>query len=172
MSVRFNGIEPLTAGHHVAGFDCGSVAQSNWLVNHGLHAHRSGTSRVYVATDGDGGRVVGYYALCAGSVAPALAPHRPATGAGRYHQPVVIITRLGVDLSAQGHGLGRRLVRDALRRVAGAADVIGIRAILIHCESESARDFYMSLAKFDESPTDPMHLFLLLKDLRKAIDAS
>jgi hypothetical protein len=45
-------------------------------------------------------------------------------------------------------------------------------ALLIHCENESARDFYLRLAKFDASPTDPMHLFLVMKDLRKAITGS
>jgi hypothetical protein len=44
-----------------------------------------------------------------------------------------------------------------------------VRALLIHCENNVARDFYLRLAKFDAGPTDPMHLFLLMKDLRKAL---
>jgi ribosomal protein S18 acetylase RimI-like enzyme len=74
-----------------------------------------------------------------------------------------------VDLSYQGAGLGRALVVDALRRVASASEVIGVLALLIHCENDAARGFYLRLAKFDPSPTDPMHLFLLIKDLRKAL---
>jgi hypothetical protein len=62
-------------------------------------------------------------------------------------------------------------VVDALRRTAAASEVIGIRALLIHCEDESARDFYVRLAKFDPSPTDPMHLLLMMKDLRHALGA-
>lgn len=112
--------------------------------------------------------MAGFYALAAGSVAPPDVSPRPARGAGRYHQPVVVLTRLGVDRSCQGLGLGRALVVDALRRVAAAADVVGVRALLIHCENESARDFYVRLAKFDPSPTDPMHLLLMMKDLRRA----
>jgi ribosomal protein S18 acetylase RimI-like enzyme len=164
-------VMPLATAHLVAGFDCGSAAQSEWLVRHALQAHQSGTSRVYVVTgDADEGRrVLGYYALAAGSVAPSAAPQRLAQGAGRYHWPIVILTRLGVDLSCQGAGLGRALVVDALRRVAAAAEVIGVRALLIHCENDQARDFYQRLAKFDASPTDPLHLFLLMKDLRKAL---
>jgi GNAT superfamily N-acetyltransferase len=169
---RFSPVVPLAKNHVVDGFDCGSVAQSEWLTRHSLQAHQSGTSRVYVVTrDADSGQTVaGYYALAAGSVAPAAAPQRLAQGAGRYHQPVVILTRLGVDLPCQGLGLGRALVVDALRRVATASDVIGVRALLIHCENDTARDFYLRLAKFDASPTDPLHLFLLVKDLRKALD--
>ncbi|HEX5496291.1 MAG TPA: hypothetical protein VFX70_17130 [Mycobacteriales bacterium] len=116
-----------------------------------------------------GGRIVGYYALAAGSVVPADAPRRLMRGGGRYYQPVVILTRLGVDRSAPGLGLGRALVVDALRRVASASEVVGIRAVLIHCESEAARDFCLRLAKFEASVTDPMHLILLMKDLRRAL---
>ncbi|WFE51484.1 GNAT family N-acetyltransferase [Micromonospora sp. WMMD1155] len=153
------------------GFDCGSRAQSVWLVEHALQAHRAGLSRVYVVRDDEhpDRRVIGYYALAAGSVAPADASPRLQQGAGRYHQPVVILTRLGVDRSAQRIGLGRALVVDALRRIAAAAEVIGVRAVLIHCETDAARDFYQRLAKFDASPTDPMHLLLLMKDLRRAL---
>jgi GNAT superfamily N-acetyltransferase len=153
----------------VAGFDCGSAAQSEWLVRHALQAQQSGTSRVYVVSEEteEAHRVAGYYALAAGSAAPATAPQRLAQGAGRYHQPVVILTRLGVDPSCQGLGLGKALAVDALRRVATASEVIGVRALLIHCQNNTARDFYLRLAKFDASPTDPLHLFLLMKDLRK-----
>lgn len=171
MTVRFSAVEPLSAARVLAGFDCGSPAQSAWLIEHALQAHRSGLSRVYVVRDLDQAdeRVVGFYALAAGSVAPADASPRLMRGAGRYHQPVVILTRLGVDRTAQGVGLGRALVVDALRRIAAAAEVIGVRAVLIHCETDAARDFYLRLAKFEQSPTDPMHLLLLMKDLRRAL---
>ena len=171
MTSRLSAAEPLTAAHVLACFDCGSQAQSGWLIEHAQQAHRAGLSRVYVVRDLDDRdqRVVGYYALAAGSVAPADATPRLMAGAGRYHQPVVILTRLGVDRAVQGAGLGRALVVDALRRIATAAEVIGVRAVLIHCESDTARDFYLRLAKFEQSPTDPMHLLLLMKDLRRAL---
>jgi GNAT superfamily N-acetyltransferase len=167
----FSAIEPLAATHVLTGFYCGSPAQSVWLVEHALQAHRAGLSRVYVVRDNDhpDRRVVGYHALAAGSVAPPNATPRLMHGVGRYHQPVVILTRLGVDRDVQGGGLGRALVVDALRRIATAAEVIGVRAVLIHCESDAARDFYLRLAKFESSPTDPMHLLLLMKDLRRAL---
>jgi GNAT superfamily N-acetyltransferase len=171
VSRRFGAVEPLSAAHVLAGFDCGSRAQSDWLVDHALQAHRSRLSRVYVVRDSDqmDGRVAGYYALAAGSVVPADASRRLTQGGGGYHQPVVILTRLGVDRSAQGAGLGHALVVDALRRIAAASEVIGVCAVLIHCESDAAREFYLRLAKFEPSPTDPMHLLLLIKDLRRAL---
>jgi GNAT superfamily N-acetyltransferase len=171
VSKRFTATESLSSTHVLTGFDCGSPAQSQWLVDHARQAHSAGLSRVYVVRglDHDDGRVVGYYALAAGSVAPTDAPRRLTQGAGRYHQPVVILTRLGVDRSVQGVGLGRALVVDALRRIVVAAEVIGVRALLIHCESDAARGFYQRLAKFEDSPTDPRHLLLPMKDLRRAL---
>ena len=171
MTKRFGPVEPLSKAHVLDGFDCGPAAQTAWLIAHALQAHQTGSARDYavIDTDDTSHRVVGYYALAAGSVAPGQVPLRLARGGDRYHQPVVILTRLGVDRHVQGEGLGRALVVDALRRVAVAAEVIGVRALLFHCENDSARVFYLRLAKFDASPTDPMHLFLLMKDLRKAI---
>lgn len=164
-------IEPIVADHEAAGFDCGLEAQTLWLRRHALQAHRAGTSRIFVVCAAVGRRVVGYYALAAGSVEPEAAPGRIAQGTGHHPIPVVVVARLGVDAAEQGKGLGRALVRDALLRVAGAAGTIGICALLIHAESPPVRAFYLRLAEFEPSPSDPLHLFLLMKDLRAAIDA-
>lgn len=117
----------------------------------------------------DSTTVVAYYALAAGAVQPEQASVRLGRGAGRHPIPVVILTRLGVDRSLQGMGLGAAIVKDAFARVSEAADAIGVRALLIHAESETARAFYEHLAEFERSPTDPLHLILLMKDLRRAM---
>lgn len=165
----FRPVELLSAEHDTSDFDCGSDAQTGWLRRFAHQAQQAGTSRVFVVCPADAQRVVAYYALAAGSVEVEAAPERLRKGAGRHPIPVVILTRLGVDLSAQGQGLGLALVMDALRRVERAADTIGIRALLIHAESDVARAFYLHLAEFDQSPTDPLHLILLMKDLRRAV---
>jgi GNAT superfamily N-acetyltransferase len=77
----------------------------------------------------------------------------------------MILARLAVDLSFQGHGLGRALLRDSLLRTVQAADIAGIRALLVHAKDETARKWYLSW-DFEPSPTDSLHLFLLLKDLK------
>lgn len=169
MSSRYSGIELLTPSRKIDEFDCGSDAQTRWLRRHAVQAHAAGTSRVYVMRRLEDDRVVAYHAMATGAVMPADAPSRITKGAGRYPVPVIILTRLGVDITEQGRGLGQALVVDALRRVAAAADIVGVWALLIHAESEHARAFYLSLAEFEESPTDPLHLFLLIKDLRRAL---
>jgi GNAT superfamily N-acetyltransferase len=167
---RYAPIELLHADHELSAFDCGSVAQTDWLRERALQAQQADTARVYVACLAGQKRVVGYYALAAGSVRPEHSPARLIRGAGRYAIPVVLLTRLGVDVSEQGRGLGAALVRDALLQTAWIADRIGVRALLIHAQSEEAAAFYRHLTpEFEPSPTDPLHLILLVKDLRRGI---
>ena len=82
--------------------------------------------------------------------------------------PVVVLARLAVDRRLQGKGIGRALFRDAARRVAWAADAIGIRGIVVHAISEEAREFYLSLG-FERSPAEAMTLVVTLQDIRAAL---
>jgi GNAT superfamily N-acetyltransferase len=172
VSSRYSPVENLETKHDVAEFDCGSDAQTTWLRRHALQSQGGGMSRVFVVRRLSDDKVVGYYALTTGSVLHADASRRLTAGTGGYDIPVVILTRLGVDLSEQGRGLGRALVVDAFRRIARIAEEVGVRALLIHAEDTDARDFYLRLARFEPSPVDDLQLLLLLKDLRKAIRRS
>ena len=166
----FSHPELLVPDHELDAFDCGSAAQTDWLRTRALQAQRSDTCRVYIVCQPGTRTVLGYYALAAGSIEPEAAPPRVATGAGRYPIPVVLLARLGVDTAAQGQGLGTSLVRDALLQVAAIADRIGVRALVIHAETADAADFYRRISpSFEASPTDPLDLIFLTKDLRRAI---
>ena len=167
--MTYGPVEPISPDHVTSEFDSGSDAQTLWLRRHALQAHRTDSTRVYVVTKAPSRRVVGYYGLSAGSVALRDAPARVGKAMPRYPVPVIILTRLGVDLEEQGRGLGRALVKDALLRVATAAEMIGARALLVHAEDERAKGFYGHLGFFEESPTDPLHLFLLMADLRRTL---
>ena len=166
---RYGPLERLTADHETSEFDCGSEAQTNWLRRYALQAQAAETSAVYVVSLAGSRRVVGYFALAAGSVEPSEAPERVTKEAGRHQIPVVLLARLGVDLGEQRRGLGTALMKEVLLRTAAAADTVGARALLIHAESDAARSFYEHLAEFEPSPTDPLHLYLLMKDLRATI---
>ncbi len=131
--------------------------------------HGTGLRRVPTGVPDRGG----YYALGAGSVAHERVPARVSKGIGRYPVPVVILTRLCVDAGEQGRGLGSALVRDALFQTVSIADRVGVRALLTHAETLEAAAFYQRLdAGFALSPTDPLHLVLLMKDLRAAIQSA
>ena len=151
--------------HDVSAFDCGSDAQTTWLRRIARTAQVSRTAVVYVVTPEGEDRVVGYYALAAASVAQADAPPPLLKAAGRSPIPVILLARLGVDLGAQGQGLGSALVKDAMIRAHQAAETVGARALLIHAESATARNFYMHVAEFETSPTDPLHLVLPMADI-------
>ncbi len=167
---RYAPVELLRPTDHTAKFDCGSEQQTIWLRRYALIAQQAGTARVYVARRTSDGSVAGYHALAAGSMLVDEAPARLAKGTGRHPIPVVILTRLGVDVSEQGHGLGTALVRDAFLRAAAAAETIGVRALLIHAESPRVVAFYRRLdPAFELSPVEPLHLVLLMKDLHASI---
>lgn len=120
---------------------------------------------VAVATAGDS-RILGYYALSAGSIAFKLVPDELKKRLARYPIPVAHIGRLAVDLSMQGHGLGEDLLIDALARIARAADEIGIHAVEVVAINDSARRFYPKYG-FTALTDDERHLYLPLSAVRK-----
>jgi len=167
---RYQLPELLAARHQLTGFCCRSMEQSAWLAEVAKQAHGTGTTRVFVVTEVDQPNVVAYYAWCMASVAIADLPERLRRGAGRYPQPIALLARLGVDEGHEGHGLGAALLLDVITRVASLSDAIGCRGLLVHAESEQARGFYEHLIpEFERSPTDPLHLLLLLKDIRRTL---
>jgi GNAT superfamily N-acetyltransferase len=134
-------------------------------------AHGPGTTRVFVVTEVDQPQVVAYYAWCLASVAIADLPERLRRGAGRTPQSNVLLACLGVDQRHEGQGLGAALLLDVITRVASLREAIGCRGLLVHAESEQARSFHEHLIpEFERSPTDPLHLLLLLlKDIRRTL---
>lgn len=160
--------EPFRGKHSAEGFECGEPSLDVWIQKHARQAEASGSARVFVTTD-DGERVVGYYALAAASVSAKDATKRLAKGQPRHQQiPVILIGRLAVAQGHQGNQLGRSLLQDALLRCAVAAESIGARAVVVHAISDDAVHFYERFG-FEPSATDPHHLILLMKDLRKLL---
>jgi GNAT superfamily N-acetyltransferase len=80
----------------------------------------------------------------------------------------MLLARLAVDKNHQGIGLGKALLKDAILRTAQVADIAGIRSLLVHAKDENARKWYESW-EFEPSPTDPYHLFLMIKDLKSLL---
>jgi GNAT superfamily N-acetyltransferase len=134
-----------------------------WLKRRARRNEAEGASRTFVACEGR--RVVGYYSLAAGSIL-----HAVATGRIRRNMPdplpVVLLGRLAVDRTAQGHGLGADLLSDAVHRVGAAADTIGVRALLVHAISEEAKTSYLRHG-FHESPLEPMTLMIGMGELQR-----
>lgn len=157
-------IEKLSAAHRFDDFDCGAEELNRFIKRFALVNQQADAAQTFVALDQ--GRVIGYYTLAAGAVVHADAPPRAAKGLARHPIPVMVLARLAVDNAAKGRGVGKGLLKDALLRTARAAEIAGMRALVVHAKDEEAARFYRHF-NFDPSPTDPFHLFLLMKELRK-----
>ncbi len=156
----------LQGSHTIDNFDCGNESLNSYLKRYAIINNQNGSSKTYVTTRGN--RVVGYYSLTLGSVTKEEAPPRVGRGLANYPVPVIIIARLAVDKTEQGAGIGKGLLKDALLRIIGAADIIGGRAVLVHTKHERAKSFYEHFG-FEPSPIDQFHLYLLLKDIKKTL---
>ena len=154
-----------TSEHDVSEFDCGVPELDLWLKRRALQNESCRASRTFVIAEGK--RVVGYYALATGAVSQAV-----ATGRVRRNMPepipVMVLARLAIDRGQQRSGLGSALLRDALLRTLAAAEVAGIRAVLLHAISEEAKRFYLHHG-FAESPVEPMTMMVTLADIEKAL---
>lgn len=160
--------EKLTPVHDLFQFQCGEAELDGWLKRRALQNEERGASRTYVVCVGH--QVAGFYALSAGAAAHAVAP-------GRVRRnmpdpvPVMVIGRLAIDLKFQGRGLGEALLRDAVLRTLQAAEIAGIRAILVHAISENAKRFYMK-SGFAVSPADPMTLMITIDEAARALQGN
>lgn len=160
---RFESIRKLQPADAVESFDCGQPALNQFLQRYALNNQRANSAQTYVCCEN--GAVVGFYSLTVGSVDHLSAPERVVKGLARHPVPVMILARLAIDQTFQRRGLGRALLKDALQRTLQAADIAGIRAVLVHAKDDTARQWYQGF-DFKVGPTDPFHLFLVLKDLK------
>jgi GNAT superfamily N-acetyltransferase len=160
------GIEKLRRDHPVEGFDCGRDELNRYLVRYAWQNQQANASQTYVGVVD--GAVAGFYTLAVGQVMREEAPERLTKGLARHPIPIMLLARLAVDRRWHGQGVGKALLKDAMHRTLQAADIAGIRALAVHAKDEEARRFYQHF-DFVPSPVDPMHLFVLLKDVRRIV---
>lgn len=157
--------EPLDDNHIIDEFDSGTASLDDWLKRRARTNQANGASRTFVVCEDK--HVVAYYSLASSSISCSEA-------VGRFRRnmpdpiPVITLARLAVDHSLQGKGLGRALVRDAGKRVIAAADLVGIRGMIVHAISEEAKAFYLARG-FLPSPTSELTLMISLADLKASV---
>lgn len=158
-------IEKLRRDHPVDSFTCGRDELDRFLIRFAFGNQQANAAQTYVGIYGT--EIVGYYSLVVGEVAYDDAPGRLTKGLARHPVPIMLLARLAVSTASQGKGLGAGLLKDAMRRTLQAADIGGIRAFAVHAKDDASRRFYEHFG-FLPSPTDSLHLFLLLKDVAAA----
>lgn len=173
MSGAARHVEKLRRDHPVEAFDCGTEPLNRYLVRYAWHNQQAGAAQTYVGvveagTGTSGTVIVGYHTLSVGQVNIEDAPERLTKGLAKHPVPVMLLGRLATDRRWQGQGVGKALLRDAMLRTLQAAEIAGIRALAVHAKDEEARRFYEHF-DFVPSPTDALHLFVLLKDVRRMI---
>ena len=155
----------LAQQHDRSAFDCGHAELDDWLRRRAQGNEAAHGSRCFVVCEGR--RVVGFYALAAGSVQRAH-----AHGALRRNMPdpvpAIVLGRLAVDHAWQGHGLGADLLHDAVLRALRASREIGARVLLCHAIDENAHRFYLRHG-FVESAFDPLTVMLDLRKMEAAL---
>jgi hypothetical protein len=160
----------LVAVDEVEDFTCRSSEQTSWLRRHALQSPSAGGTKVFVVTPDTSNRVVAYYAWRMAQLDIEASPLRLRKGSGRYPQPVALLARLAVDTEHERRGLGAGLLVDAITRLLSISEDIGCRGLLIHAEAAEARDFHLHLVpELEPSPTDDLHLVLLMKDAKKSL---
>ncbi len=157
-------VEPLNRAHDTEGFSSGAPELDRWLQRFALIAEAAGTARTYVLVEGK--NVLAYYALAAGEVRRQDLPRRHVAGTPRHRIPVILLARLAVASEVQGRGYGSVMLADAAQRALAGAEVVGARALIVHARDQRAAGFYEHFG-FVRSPSDPLHLAALMKDLRK-----
>jgi GNAT superfamily N-acetyltransferase len=165
------GPRPLERNDIRDGFHCGVASLDTWLVEHAPSADAAGSARTYIVLDEEQDRVVGFYALTVASLECDEATGRASRGMPRHPIPAMLLARLAVDESVHGEGIGSMLLADAMQRTLLVAEETGIRLLLVHAVNEDAKSFYLHFG-FEASPSDPMNLQLLIKDIRATMEVT
>jgi GNAT superfamily N-acetyltransferase len=157
-------IEKLRREHRVENFTCGRPELDRFLTRFAFPAQQANGSVTYVGlADED---VVGFYTLVTAHVTIEEAHERLAKGLGRYPVPLVVLARLAVRSDWQGRRIASGLLRDAMTRTLLVGDIVGVRALAVHAKDEPTSAFYERFG-FIPSPTDPLHLYMLTKDIHR-----
>jgi GNAT superfamily N-acetyltransferase len=160
-------VQRLAEQHDRSGFDCGHPALSDWLRKQAGQFEERDLTRTYVLVDPGQSRVWGYYSISSCQVRYEDLPPR-STGRlpRRASIPAALIGRLAVDRSLQGQGLGGALLVDALRRIRGLADAIGMRVIIVDAIDAEAEAFYRRHG-FEPIIGHPGRLFLSIRSIQE-----
>jgi GNAT superfamily N-acetyltransferase len=156
--------EKLRRDHPIDAFTCGRDELDRFLIRFALGNQQANASQTYLGLHD--AEVVGFYSLVVGELAYADSPQRLTKGLARHPVPIMLLARLAVSSAWQGRKIGAGLLKDAMSRTIRAADIAGIRAFAVHAKDASARQFYEHFG-FAASPTDPLHLYLLIKDIQR-----
>ena len=160
-------VEKLTARHEVSNFKCGQNSLDYFLRKYALENQTKDLSQTYVTHRDQA--VLGYYTLVYSSIAldatpspitEGMPPHRPV--------PVMLLACWAVHKQEQHRGIGRALLKDAFLRTVQAADIGGLRAILVDAIDDRMALFYRNHG-FQDCPVGEHKLMISIQDVRMSL---
>ena len=158
-------IQPLNPTHGRTGFQCGVEALDRYLKKQAKQDIKRRISRVFVATKPDNPKtVIGYYTLSTLSIELNQLPEKLVRKLTKHPVPAALIGRLAVSNAAQGQGVGKMLLADAIKRTLVVSDQIAIYAMVVDAINDSAKGFYKQFG-FTHLSDDSPRLFLPLKSI-------
>ena len=156
-------VAPLKPTHNRTDFQCGVEALDRYLKKQAKQDIKRGISRVFVATKPDNPKaVIGYYTLSTLSIELNRLPEKLARKLPKHPVPAALIGRLAVNSSAQGQGVGKMLLADAIKRTLSVSDQIAIYTMVVDAINDTAKGFYEKFG-FTRLSDDSPRLFLPLK---------
>jgi GNAT superfamily N-acetyltransferase len=159
-------IAPLNKDHDRAGFHCNVDTLDHYIHKQAGQDIKRRISRIFVAEQpGNSKEILGYYSLSTLSVQLSDLPENLAKKLPRHPIPAALIGRLAVSKHAQGHGIGRMLLIDAIQRTLSVSDQIAIFAMIVDAVNDNARGFYEKYG-FTCLKDSSKRLFLPLKLFR------
>lgn len=161
-------IEPLNDDHERGEFSCGKTPLDVFIRTQAGQHSRKGISRTFVAVRTDAVQVLGYFTMVASSIAFEDMPAKLAKKLPHHPVPSILIARLAVDRSVQGHKLGQILLFDAFRRSVEIASHLGVYAVHVHAIDDDAKGFYERYG-FQSLPKHSHHLFLPVDTIREGV---
>lgn len=159
--------------HNRTAFSCGVARIDNFIKKTAKKHQKGNFSRVWVAVAPGRSHILGYYAINshiieAADLSTELTKNAPNHGL----IPSAYLSFLGVESIHQGQGLGRVLLADALKRIVGVSEQMGVAVIVLDVLDdgdseaiEKRKQFYMRF-KFTTFPSHPLRMFLPVKNIR------
>jgi GNAT superfamily N-acetyltransferase len=160
-------VEKLAARHEVGKFKCGQNSLDHFLRRHALRNQLGDISQTYVVHRDY--VVLGFYTLVYGSISlDEAAPETVEAITSSYPVPVMLLARWAVDKKEQGQGIGKALLKDAFLRTEQAADIGGLRAMLVDAIDDRMAEFYLALG-FAACPVSNRKLMISIRSIRASL---
>ncbi len=151
----------------VESFTCGNPALDDWLHDSAKRMQKAGTVRTTVLRRTDDETLAGYYAICPTEIRRDEHALSSRVRGAVSRVPGFMLAKLAVASAAQGQGLGRDLLIDALENICEAADLAGGRIIVVDPIDEAAAGFYARHGFTSVEGTARM--YILVEDARASL---